>query len=139
MESLVVKSWANVVLHHMLDSKRKNITLPYAELNTKILTYIGYEFREEEPDLVHTKIGKKVIRKMGFSIQEGKLVPQPPRRARQRRNNNLSPSSSNTLIDIQDEKKEMNTNIDKLFRRMEKRNPISPMVSSKDVDDDEMN
>lgn len=44
LENLVVKNWADVVLHHMLDRKRKNITLPYDKLITKIITYTGYEF-----------------------------------------------------------------------------------------------
>lgn len=50
-ENQVVKNWAYVILHHVLDSKRKNITLPYTELIVKILTYTGYEFGEEEPKL----------------------------------------------------------------------------------------
>lgn len=45
LENKIVKNWTDVVLHHMLDSKRKKIILPD----------INYEFREEEPDIVHTK------------------------------------------------------------------------------------
>lgn len=52
------------MLHHMLESKNKNITLPYGELIIKILTYISYEFREKEPKFMHTKIGKWIVRKM---------------------------------------------------------------------------
>lgn len=76
LENQIVKNWTDVVLHHMLDIKRKSITLPYAELIIKILSYTGYEFGEEEPEFVHTKIGLAVISKMGFSIQEGELVLQ---------------------------------------------------------------
>lgn len=30
LENQIVKNWADVVLHHVLDSKRKNLTLSYA-------------------------------------------------------------------------------------------------------------
>lgn len=53
----------------MLDSKMKNITLPYNQLITKILSYTDYEFGEEEPNFVHKNIGQEVINKMGFGIQ----------------------------------------------------------------------
>lgn len=44
LENQVPKDWADVVLHHMLDSKMKNNTLPYVELITKILNCYGYDF-----------------------------------------------------------------------------------------------
>lgn len=44
LKNQVEKNWADFVLRHMLDSKRKNITLPCFELITKILTYTGYDF-----------------------------------------------------------------------------------------------
>lgn len=77
----------------MLDSKRKNNTLPYAEIITKILNYCGYNFIDEKPVYAHTKRGQVVISKTGYAIQEGELFPYQPRRARERRNTH----PSNTL------------------------------------------
>lgn len=54
-----------IPLHHMLDSKKKNSILPYAELITIFFTYTDYDFREEEPKFMHTKIGKMIVSKLG--------------------------------------------------------------------------
>ena len=61
------------MLHHMLERKNNNVSLPYDELITKILTYIGYELIEEEPKIMHTKIGKGIIRKWDITLKEEKL------------------------------------------------------------------
>lgn len=52
---------------------------------------------------MHSKIEKGIVSKMGYTIQEKEIVPIPPRKARQRRNNDLPPSSLNTLNDICDD------------------------------------
>lgn len=75
----------------MIDRKNKNTSLPYAELIIKILTYTGYNFREEGPEFMHTKIGQVAVRKMGYFIKE--FIPLPPRRARKRITNDILPSS----------------------------------------------
>lgn len=74
---------------------------------------------------------------MGYSIQGRELVPTPPRSGKHQRNNDLPSSSSNTLNHIRDEQRKMNAKIDKLIKRMDKRNQISPMDSSEDNDDDD--
>lgn len=44
LENRVPKNWADVVLHHIIDRKRKKCILPYAELITKNLHHSGYPF-----------------------------------------------------------------------------------------------
>lgn len=39
LENQVEKNWADAILYHMLDRKKKNITPPYAELTTIFFTY----------------------------------------------------------------------------------------------------
>ena len=68
-----LKNWADVVLYHMLASKRKNLTLPYSKLVTKIISYTNYEFKEEEPVFVHTNIRQSVIRKWDMIFKKGNL------------------------------------------------------------------
>ena len=94
-----MKNWAWAVLHHMLDNKRKNNTSPYAEVITKVLNYCDFDFGEEKPIYVHTKICHAVISKMGYAIQEGEFVPYQPRKAREQR----KAHSSNTPNEISDE------------------------------------
>lgn len=71
------------MLHHMLDSKRKKLTLPCGELITQFFYYTGYDFEEEKLEFMYRKIGMGVISKMGYDIQGRETVPLPPRRARQ--------------------------------------------------------
>lgn len=93
----------------MLNRKRKNNTLFYAERITKILNYCGYDFGEEEPIYAHTKVGQVVKSKMGYGIQEGEFIPYQTRREMERRNTH----PSNTLNEICDEQKKINVNINK--------------------------
>lgn len=116
--------------------KRKTITFPYAELVTNFLTYTIYQFRDEEPEFMHTKIWQVAISKMGYTIQGREGFPLPRRRGRQWRNNDLPPSSSITSNDIHNEQREMNGKFNKLVQRMERRNLISPTFSSKDDDNE---
>ncbi|KAL5098018.1 hypothetical protein RYX36_002345, partial [Vicia faba] len=64
-ENQFSKSQVDAVLHHMLDRKRKNNILPYAELRTKILHCTSYPYVEEEPIYKRIMIRHVVIRKMG--------------------------------------------------------------------------
>lgn len=64
-----LKNWEDLVLHHMLDSKKKNMNLPYAKLITKILTYTDYNFGEEYSEFMHTKIGQAIVSRMGYAFQ----------------------------------------------------------------------
>lgn len=61
LENQVPTNWANGVLHHMLNRKRKNNILPYAKLITKILHYSSYPFVEEEPMYVQIVIERKIL------------------------------------------------------------------------------
>lgn len=87
---------------------------------------------------MHTIIGKVDVSKIGYVIQGKELVSLPPRRARQRRKNDLSPSSSNTLNDVCDDQRTINAKINKFIERIERRKLILPMASSEGDDNDEM-
>ncbi|KAL5074058.1 hypothetical protein RYX36_013042 [Vicia faba] len=56
LHNQIPKNWADVVLSHMLEGKRKNNVPPYVEFITKIFQSIGYPFGEEELIFEHIKI-----------------------------------------------------------------------------------
>ncbi|KAL5054104.1 hypothetical protein RYX36_034786, partial [Vicia faba] len=70
----IPKNWAGAILAHMIESKRKNKILSYAELITEIPNYTDYPFVEEEPIIDHIKIGQPSISKMRFTIKQGEFV-----------------------------------------------------------------
>lgn len=84
---------------------------------------------------MHTKMGKWVVNKNGICYPRKSTCSTTAKKRKIGRRNDLSPSSSNTLNDICDEQRVMNSNINNLIEMMERRNLISPMVSSKDDDD----
>lgn len=121
----------------MLDNKRKKHYLTLYKTNHKNADlFKGYDFGEEESEFMNTNIGKAVVSKMGRVIQGKELVMIPPKRAMKQRNNDLPPSSSNSLNEMHDEQREMNESINKLIKIIEKRNLIYPMASSEDDNDD---
>lgn len=69
LKNHVEKNWVDVMLYHMVDSKKKSTTLPYGELIIKILVCINFDFEEEELESVHSKIQKCILRNMGYTIQ----------------------------------------------------------------------
>lgn len=133
LENQVYKNLVDAVFHHMIERKRKNNSLLYVELITKILNHVGYPFVEKEPTYVRASIGQPAISKMGYTIQEFELIPCQPRRKREQRNTH--PSSSNN--EIWDDQRKMNSKINMLVEIMERRNLISIMASSED--NNEMN
>lgn len=69
LENHVEKIYVDDMLHHMLDSKKKNTILPCGKLITKISAYTDFDFEDEESKIMHSKIGKDILRKMGYTIQ----------------------------------------------------------------------
>lgn len=120
------------MLHYILDNKKKNVIFPFGELITKILLYTDFDLEAEELEIIHSKIEKGILSKMGYTIQGRETVALPLRRGRQKRNNDPPPSSSHILNGIPDDKREIHSKIEKLIKKMEKLNLISLMVSSKD-------
>lgn len=76
------------MLHHMLDNKNKNMILAYCKLKN-ILAYSGFDLEEEEQKILHSKIGKGIMSKIGYNIHEREIVSLSLRSGRQQRNNNL--------------------------------------------------
>lgn len=50
-ENKVEKNWANNMLHHMLDRKKKNIILPYSESITIILFTMSITWKNKNKNL----------------------------------------------------------------------------------------
>lgn len=58
LENRVEKNWVDVMIHHMLNNKGKNMNLPYDEIITKVFVYSGFDLDEEESKVKHSKVGK---------------------------------------------------------------------------------
>ncbi|KAL5064137.1 hypothetical protein RYX36_025874 [Vicia faba] len=69
------KNWVDEVLTHILECKRKNTTLYYAKLITKILHYTGYPSVEEEPIYAYTKREQATLNKIGYAFQDEEIIP----------------------------------------------------------------
>lgn len=112
MANKVEKNWVDVVIHHMMESK-KNTFLPYIELVTKILVYTGYDLERGKSDIRRSRVGKITLSKMRFIIKNEELfqlplkIAQRPRKQQEDTDLPHSPSSNYIINNLLQNQQEM--------------------------------